>query len=190
HGLVFDRDHQPFGVDVGDYMRTCLVAVQAAVGLRYQVDHVNVIGWRRRAAAGDFVGLRRRLGVGRAVIAQVGLVVHEPVHGDAVALGDFVVVEVVGAGNLDRAGAEFRVRVLVGDYRYQAPVCFRANRYFTTLADNRRITGIVGMYGDGTVTEHGFRTRGGDGDVVAGFPQRDIAVGVGFGVFVGFAVGQ
>src|SRR5699024_2785572 len=57
-------------------------------------------------------------------------------------------------------------------------------------ADNRRITGIVGMYGDGTVTEHGFRTRGGDGDVVAGFPQRDIAVGVGFDVFVGFAVGQ
>src|SRR5699024_2052158 len=190
HGLVFDRNHQPFGVDVGDDPVARLVAIQAAVGVRHQVDQVDIAGVRRDAGAGDFVGLGGGVRVGCAIAAQIGLVVHQPVHGDGVTFSDFVVVEVVGAGDLDRAGAEFRIRVFVGNDRNQASVLFRPDRNFAAFADNRRIAFIIGVYGNGAVAEHGFRTRRGDGDVVAGFAQRDVTVGVLFDVFVGFAIGQ
>jgi hypothetical protein len=44
------------------------------------------------------------------------------------ALGDLVVVEVVRAGDLHRARAKARIRILVGDDRDQAPVPLRADR--------------------------------------------------------------
>src|SRR5690606_29237770 len=43
---------------------------------------------------------------------------------------------------------------------------------------------------DRAVAQHRFRAGGGDGDVVAGFAQGDVAVGVALDVFVGFAAGQ
>src|SRR5699024_1806739 len=137
-----------------------------------------------------FVGFVGGFGVGGAIGAQPGLFVHQPVQWDAVTDRDFVVVEVVGAGDLDRAGAKFRVRIVVGNDRNQAPVLFRPDRDVAALAGWRGIAAVVWAYGNGAVAGHGFRARGGDGDVVAGFAQGDVAVGIGFDVFVGFAVGQ
>src|SRR5699024_8465779 len=108
------------------------------------------------------------LGIGGAVGAQLGLFVHQPIQRNAVTHGDFIVIEVVGAGDLDRAGTEIRIRVVVGDDGNQTPVLFRPDRDFAALADDRRIAAVVGVHGNGAVAEHGLRACGGDGDVVAG----------------------
>jgi hypothetical protein len=111
------------------------------------------------------------LGVGLAVVAHGGLHVHQPVHGDVVAPRHFIVVEVVRAGDLDRAGAELGVRVLVGDDRDQAAVFLWPDRNFAQLADDRRIALIRRVHGHRAVAQHGFGPGGGDGDVVAGLAQ-------------------
>ena len=100
--------------------------------------------------------------------------------------GDLVVVEVVGAGDLDRAGAEVGVGVLVGDDRDQ-PV---GERQLDHLADDRGVARVGGVHGDRAVAEHGLGPGGGDRDVVAGLAEGDGAVGVLLDVLVGLAVGE
>src|SRR5690606_40288652 len=55
------------------------------------------------------------------------------------------VVEVVGAGDLDRARAECRVRVVVGDDRDQPPVFLRPDRDLAQLAHDRRVARVRGI---------------------------------------------
>ena len=78
------------------------------------------------------------------------------------ALADFIVVEVVGRGDLHAAGAELRVAVVVADDRNQAAEQWQLDE----LADQRLVALVVGVYRDGGVAEHGFRASGGDDQVV------------------------
>ena len=107
--LVLDRDHQALGVDVGDHRLARVVAVEPAIFLGHEVERVDLFRARRRAAR-DRDGALGGLLVGRPVAAHVRGAVHQPVHRDAVALRDAIVVEVVRAGDLDRARAEIRDR--------------------------------------------------------------------------------
>ena len=188
--LVFDGDHQAVGVDRRDDLPAGLESLQAAIRVRHQVYRVHVGGARRGAGGHDLGRAHGGALVGFAVIAQVRGAVHEAIHGNVVAPGDFVVVEVVRAGDLHRARAEFRVRVFVGDDRDQPALCLGADRDLAALAHDRRIARVVRMHGDRAVAEHGFRTRGGDRDVIAGFAKGLVAVVVGLDVFVGLAVFQ
>ncbi len=114
--------------------------------------------------------------------------VHQPVHGDVVALGDFVVIEIVGAGDLNRAGAKRGIGILVGDDGDQPAMFLRTDGNLTQFAHYGGIAFIRRMHSHRAVAEHGFRARGGDGNIVARFAQGDISVRVFFDVFVGFSV--
>ncbi len=76
-----------------------------------------------------------------------------------------VVVEVVRAGDLDAARAEFRVDEVVGDDGDVAV----AQRQFDFLADQVLVARVVGVHAQRAVGQHGFRARGGDGQAA----QRD-----------------
>ena len=107
--LVFDRDHQAFGVDVGHHRLASVVAVEAAIFLGHEVERVDLLRARLRSAR-DLDGTLRGFLVGRPVAAHVRGAVHQPVHRDAVALRDAIVVEIVRAGDLHRARSEIRGR--------------------------------------------------------------------------------
>src|SRR3546814_6434989 len=81
---------------------------------------------------------------------------------DAVPPRDLVVVEVVRAGDLDRARAELRVRMLVGDDRDLAAMRLRPDRDLAQLADDRRVARVRRMHRHRAVAEHGFGAGGGD----------------------------
>jgi hypothetical protein len=89
-------------------------------------------------------------------------------HGDAgqvVAAADLEVVRVVGRGDLDRAGAERRVDVLVGHDRCAGS---------STSRPTRCVPLVIRMYRDGCVAEHRLGAGGGhDGDVAVAVPDRD-----------------
>jgi len=78
-----------------------------------------------------------------------------------VPLADREVVEVVRRGDLDAAGAEGGVDVLVGNDR-NVPV---AQRQAHGLADQVPVALVVRVHRDGAVAEQGFRARGGDGEM-------------------------
>src|SRR5690606_7646375 len=126
----------------------------------------------------DLPGDPRAFPVGQAVAAHARVAVHQRVQRDAVAGGHRVVVEVVRAGGLRRAGAEVRIRIVAGDDRDQAAVLPGADRDLAQLADDGRIARIVRVHRHGAVAQHRFRARGGDGNVVARLAERDVAVGV------------
>ncbi len=67
---------------------------------------------------------------------------------------------------------------------------FRANRNFAEFSDDWLVALIRGVDRDRAVAEHGFRARGGDGDVVARLAQRHIAVGVFLDIFVSLPARQ
>ena len=100
---------------------------------------------RPRYAAGHCVVERR---VGREDVDQR----------QRVALADLVVVEVVRRRDLDAAGAERRVDVVVGDDRDLAV----GERQPDLLADQVPVALVVRMHGDGGVAEHRLRARRGD----------------------------
>ena len=103
---------------------------------------------------------------------------------------DLVVVKVVRAGDLDRAGAEVRVGILIGNDRDQTAVLARSDRDFAEQTDDRCIARVVRMHGDRAVAKHRFRACGRDGDVVARLAQGFQAVRVALDVFIRRAVGQ
>jgi hypothetical protein len=83
-------------------------------------------------------------------------------------LTDLVVVEVVSRCDLDAAGAELRVDVLVGDNRYQPA----GQRQTDRLADQVCIAAIVRVNGDGRVAEHRLRPRRGDDERLVAIGER------------------
>ncbi len=96
----------------------------------------------------------------RAGDGDDGPLVHDREHVEPVPLPDGEVVRVVGRGDLDRAGAELRVDVGVGDDR-DAPV---GQRQLDPLADEVGVARVVGVDGDGGVTEHRLDAGGGHDD--------------------------
>ena len=139
--LVLDHDHQPLGVDIFDHALAGFEAVEAAVFLGHEVDRVD-LDFVPVGALGDGLGAGGGLLIGLAVRAHMRAGVHQPVKGDMVAFGDAIVVGVMRAGDLDRARAELRVGVVVGDDRDQAAVLLWANRDFAEFPDNWGVTFI------------------------------------------------
>ncbi|MNO97659.1 hypothetical protein D3C76_893760 [compost metagenome] len=81
------------------------------------------------------------------------------------ALADFVVVEVVGRGDLYATGTELGVAVVIGDDRDAAADQWQ----FDEFADQCLVAFVVRVDGHGSVTQQGFRTRGGNYQVVLAF---------------------
>ena len=84
------------------------------------------------------------------------------------ALADLEVVEVVPRRDLDRARAELRVGMLVGDDRDQPA----GDRLPDLLADQRRVALVVGMHRDRHVGEHRLGPRRRDLDRAAAVGER------------------
>ncbi len=91
------------------------------------------------------------------------------------------------AGDLDRAGAESRVGVFVGDDRDQAAVFLRPDRDFAEFPDDWRVTLIRWMNRDSAVAEHRLGPGRGDGDIVARLAEGDVSVLVLLDIFIGLA---
>ena len=72
---------------------------------------------------------------------------------------DLEIVEVMGRGDLDRAGALLRIGVFVRDDGNAAA----DQRQHTVLADELLVTVIIGMHCNGSVAEHGLGPRSRDG---------------------------
>ena len=120
---------------------------------------------------------------GQALVRLPGRRVHAPVladHGDLlelVAAADLEVVGVVAGRDLERAGAELGVDVLVGDDR-QAPA---DERQRAEPADQLAVAVVVGMDRDGGVGEHRLRAHGRDREGPVAVLERivDLIEGVG-----------
>jgi hypothetical protein len=110
-------------------------------------------------------------------VAHGGRGGHYVHRGDAVPLRDLEVVGVVRRGDLHRAAAELRVRVLVADHGDAAA----GERQLHLAAQERGVPRVVRMHRDGGVAEHGLRTRGGDHQVRPAVVQARQAGGVGAG---------
>jgi hypothetical protein len=108
---------------------------------------------------------------------------HAPVLADdahlveVVAAADLEVVGVVTRSDLQTAGAELGLDVLVGDDRQVAA----DEREHRGLADQVRVTLVLGVHGDRGIGEHRLRAHGGDDDLAAAVFQRvgDVVEGVG-----------
>ena len=75
-----------------------------------------------------------------------------------VAGAHLIVIEVVGGRDLDAAGAEFAVDIVVGNHRN-----FATNQgQHDVLADQVSIPLILRVYGDRCIAEHGFWPGGRD----------------------------
>jgi hypothetical protein len=80
-----------------------------------------------------------------------------------VTAADLEVVGVVARRDLERAGAELALHVVVGDDR-QAPADERQD---LVLADEVRVALVVGVHGDSGVGEHRLRAHGRDDELAA-----------------------
>ena len=169
--MGFDLFEQAEGVEVFDDLLARLEAIQTGVGFRQGSVDVAV------DAAVDV----EHLGAGQ----DGGVLVQHVDQRQAVALADFVVVEVVGRGHLHAAGTEFRVAVVVGDDRDAATHQWQLDK----LADQRLIAFVFRVNRNCAVTQHGFRASGGDDQIglavggsgaisqrVAQVPQRALLV--------------
>ena len=130
HVAVLDGvDQQAGGVQVGDHAIAGLVAVQAPVGL------------------------------GHGIARHVGLQVEHDDQRQVVAHGHFVVVEVVGAGDLHAAAAEFGIDVGVGNDGDLTA----GERQGQHLAVQVAVALVIGMHGHGHVAQQGLGAGGGHG---------------------------
>ena len=113
--------------------------------------------------------------------------VHQPIHRNARALCDLVIIEVVRSGDLDSAGTELRIGIFVGYDRNEPPMLLRSDRDFAKPPDDGGITLVRRMHRHRAVPQHGLGPGGGDGYVVARLPERRFAVRVLLDVFVSCA---
>ncbi len=104
----------------------------------------------------------------RRAVVHAGEIVEDVDHRQVVALADHEVVEVVGGRDLNRAGALFRVGVIVGDDRHRPIDDGQAHG----AADHGFVALVGGMHGDGGVAQHGFGAGGGDHDLAGAVLQR------------------
>ena len=187
--LARHGDRQPLRGDLRNHPLAGLEAVETAQIVGHEVERIDLrLG--ELGACGDLPGAGGAGRVVRAVGAHRAGRVHQPVHRDAAPLGDAVVVEVVGAGDLHRAGAELRIGILVDDDGDLPARLLRADGNLAQPAHDRRVAGVGRVDRDRPVAEHGLGARGGDGDVVALLLEHDIAVLVALDIGVGFAVGE
>ena len=149
--VVVDLLEQAHGLELGDDGLARGEAVHAGVALRQAGVEVRV----------DAAVEVEHLGLGQ----HRGVLVEDVDQRQVVALAHFVVVEVVGRGDLHAAGAEFAVDVLVGDDR-DVPA---DDRQFGELADQLGVALVFRVHRDRGVAQQGFRTGGGDHQVIQAF---------------------
>ena len=95
--------------------------------------------------------------------------VHDRRHRQAVPAADLEVVGVVRGGHLDRAGAERRVDVVVGEDR-DSPA---DHRQLDVAADQVPVAVVVRVHDDGGVAQHRLDARGRDDDRVVAVAVAD-----------------
>ncbi len=149
--MVVDAHQQALGIQIGDDLLARDEAVEVGVLGRQTGVHLLV------DAAVEIEGLRAG--------QHEGVLVEDVQQRQVVSLADFVVVEVVGRGDLHAAGTELGVAVVVGDDRDAAT----NQRQFDVLADQCLVALVVRVDRHGGVTQQGFRTGGGDYQVVLAF---------------------
>ena len=137
--------------------------VQVGPLLGHDPPHLAQRVHHRRAGLEPVQALERPVHGDHAALVQHGQA------GQVVAAADLEVVGVVGRGDLDRAGAEGRVDVLVGDDRDAAA----GERQLHGLADQVLVALVVGVHGHRGVAEHGLGPGGGDHDRVVPVPVAD-----------------
>jgi hypothetical protein len=98
--------------------------------------------------------------LGRALV-HARIQRHDTDRLEAVAPADLVVVEVVARSNLERAGAELRIDMLVSDDRQPAT----DERQQRRLPDEVEVAVVARAHGDGGVGEHRLGADGRNGDV-------------------------
>lgn len=133
-----DFFQQALGVQFGDDLLARFEAFQAR------------IGGRGFFAVGAGVALEGEYGEFRQ---DAGVLVQHVDQRQVVALAHFVVVEVVGRGDLDAAGAEFRVHIVVADDG-DFPA---GDGQLDGLADQVLIALVFRVDGDRRIAQHGFR---------------------------------
>ena len=183
------HDGQAFGGDVGDDLGAGFKPVEAAVFFGYKVDLCRVCGGVFTAFS-DGCGARGGCVIGQAVGAHGTAGVHQRVERDIITFGDAVVVEVMRAGDLDRARAEILVGVFVGDDWDTAALRLGADGDFAQLANDRRIAFVGGVYRDRAIAQHGFGAGRRDRDIVAFLGKRHVPVFVFLDIGIGRAIGQ
>ena len=156
------HDGQPLGGDFGNHLFAGVKPVQTAQVIGNKVDGICLGLGQGPFALGHGHGGARALLVGRTIGPHRAFDVHQTIHRDAAALGDLIVVEVMRAGDLDRAGPEILVRVFIGDDRDQPAVFLGTNRDFAQLPDDGGITFIRRVDRNRAVAQHGFGPGRGD----------------------------
>ena len=152
--------YHPGAVPAGYPQTMGLDLVHQAQGLQVR-DHAPA----RLEAIQPPVGCRR-------LLIDGGIVVEDIDHRQAVAAAHLIVVEIVGRGYLDDAGAEFAVHVVVRYDRNLAP----GQGQFHHAADQVLVALILRVDGHGGVAEHGFRPGGRHGQVTFAARQRVLEV--------------
>jgi len=150
-----------------------LVGVRLDLGEEFEALELGDDGLAGHAAVHAFEGAQERgfgeageVGDGVLDLRQndLGLAVEDGGHWQVVALADGKVVEIMGGGDLDGAGALFRVGILVGDDGDAAADDGQDGEF----ADEVLVALILGVNGHRGVAEHGFGARCRDGDEAAG----------------------
>ena len=142
--VVLDAGQEPLGLQVRDDPLACLVAVEPHIGGGDQLTLFGEIDADGRIRGEHVDEAAMGLTADRQLVP-----VTQP---------DLVVVEVVGRGDLDAAGAEGGVRVLVGDDG-DAPA---GQRQLHQLADQVLVALVLRVHRDRAVPEQGLGAGGRD----------------------------
>ncbi len=150
-GLTFGHRHEPLvGQHRFDHLTgACATRHHQPVlpGLDQQTQCVEV----RDDPSARVETVQAAVGRGRRVVERRVQCQHAD-HRQRVALAHGIVVHVVGGRDLDHAGAEGRVDVVVGDHRYRAV----AQRQLHPLPDQVVVARIVRMHHHRDVAQHGL----------------------------------
>jgi hypothetical protein len=186
--VVRPRHHgEPFVEDLRRDLPAGREPVEPTQVIGHEVQEIGLRLAERALAFRDLLRDGGGLGIGQAVLAHVALAVHQPVAGDAAALGDPVVVEVMRAGDLHRARAEIGSgysSVMIGIRRRCS---FGPTGISQSMPTIGRVAFIRGMNRDRAVAQHRLGPRGGDGDVVALLLEDHVPVFVFLHIRIGRA---
>ena len=104
----------------------------------------------------------------RRAVVDAGVVVENVDDFQVVALADLVVVEIVRRRDLDAAGTEFRVHVVVGNDGYAAA----GQRQLDFEPDQFGVALVLRVHRERAVSQHRFGARGGDHHVALAVGPR------------------
>ena len=174
---LFAHQHgEAFGCDLLDHLFARFKTVKATQLFGHKVERVCLCNCQLFQSLRDFHRHWRSLVIGRAIGAHMALGVHQAVERNARPFGDFVVVEIMRAGDLYGTRAKIHVGVFICDDRDEAAVLFRPHGDFTELADDGRIARVIRVHGDRAIAQHRLGAGRRNSDIITLFFERHIAV--------------